>query len=289
MQLIIIKIEKNGNDEAVILNGEIILSVDPSTGECTRNVYDVALSLSNALNLNIESHKHHPDVNWTWDDVIKDLSMKKIIKQNEGVVELLNTTITDWRLSEGHTSDDLLPEHRGEYSLKMEMNIRSKQVFFSVYNKAFNKHGAAAYPMGLNGLIEIRNGVPAISIGITPDENIIHVLSNNSNELAVIKESESMASTLTPVDFSTHKDVGLVFSVDNNEALHEARLILADDTFSNYDFGDVDVKDDNGWEVDDNRWSKVVFLECTCDRSSVKKELEIIFVKGGTHITSVGC
>lgn len=299
MQLAIIKITQNGSDEAVVLNGNIILTADPSTSDSTAdpsisdstaNIHTVSQNLAEALGTPIKYINHAGEDEWSWDGVLSHLIGEGVINSGlTGTTQLINTTIADWRLSDGYEREELAPEHQGDYTLNIEVSNNSKQVFFNVYNKSFDDHKSTIHPMGLSGLIEIRNGVPAMSIGISPDENIIHLLSNNSTELAVIKEIESDKPTWMPVDFASNKDNGLVFSVENEELLQEARLVLADEAFTNHDFGDIDVKDDSGWEVEDNSWVKVVFLECTDDRSSVKKEFKVLFTDNGTHIISAEC
>lgn len=42
------------------------------------------------------------------------------------------------------------------------------------------------YSKGLFGLIECRNGVPALSLGLEESENDIHVMSNSKDEIAVL-------------------------------------------------------------------------------------------------------
>lgn len=73
MQLTIVKIIENGSDEAVTLNGNIILTCDPSCGDDVDQIKDVANNLAETLNVSIEYIEHSPEVDWDWDEVIKDL------------------------------------------------------------------------------------------------------------------------------------------------------------------------------------------------------------------------
>jgi hypothetical protein len=200
---------------------------------------------------------------------------------------LLDTTIRDWRLSEGHAESDLKPEHLGNYALKLEMSNNSKQLWFSVYNKAFDRHPKDIHPSGLHGVLEIRDGLPALSVGIDPDANVIHIHSNTSNELAVVKEVESDKPTWKPIEFIDAKFTGLCFEVDDYETLMEARTLLAHDAFGGYDFGDKVVVEDDGWEVDDCHWIKTFYYENPNGGNSLKSRFELKFSHNGTVITDM--
>ena len=288
MQLSIVKITSHGADESLLLNGNSIITCDPSCGEESEQVHAVAKNLSETLGLTIEYIEHAPKEDWSWDDVINTLKETNVIyTQHPGMTTLLNTTIKDWRLSEGHTTQDLNPEHCGEFTLNIEKSNNSNQVYLSVYNKAFDNHPVKISPCGLHCILEIRDGIPALSVGIEPDNNIIHVLSNTSNELAIVKEDDNDYPVWKPVDFIDNKYNGLCFQYDNSDILTEARAILADEVFTNYDFGDRVVADDNGWDVDNAQWSKTIFFENPNDGASIKGHLTLDFKKDSAHIVQI--
>jgi len=210
-----------------------------------------------------------------------------IQNDNPNTVNILNSTIQDWRLSEGYKESDMKPDHCGKYSLNIEQSKATGQIFFSVYNREFDKHPKDIPRFGLNGLIEIRDGVPAVSLGINPDENVIHIMSNNSNELAVIPENDAGIKTWLPVEFCEAKYKGLCFQVDDFDTLMETRTLLANEAFRGFDFGERVVKNDNGWEIEDTHWSKTVFFENPADGSDpLNGHFKLTFVENGTHIIS---
>ncbi|CAH7387915.1 hypothetical protein VCHA53O466_50005 [Vibrio chagasii] len=65
---------------------------------------------------------------------------------------------------------------------------------------------------GLHSLIEVRGGLPATSVGISQHENIIHLLSDQDSQLAVIPEFDCPSTrTWGKVEFSSNDHNGLVF------------------------------------------------------------------------------
>lgn len=73
MQLAIIKITKDGSDEAVVLNGNIILTADPGCGDSLENIEEVADNLAATLQINIHRIQVAPALDWTWEEIIEDL------------------------------------------------------------------------------------------------------------------------------------------------------------------------------------------------------------------------
>lgn len=144
--------------------------------------------------------------------------------ETENTTTLLNTQIRDWRLSDGHDEDEVPENAKGTYRLTIEKTGPANQIFFSIHDEVLTTKG---YPLGLHGFIEIRDGVPAISLGISPDDNIIHIMSNNTSELAVIKEFEGDKPTWGEVSFSEHGHNGLVFDVDYSDTVFENRIEIA--------------------------------------------------------------
>jgi hypothetical protein len=285
MQLIIIQITQNGSDLAILLNGEIILSADPSAGEDVGNVIDVATNISQCLQLpEAKVIDFSPKENWSWKDVIAQcIEDKSIVKVDDYSTTLLDTTIMDWRLTNADCAADVSESDKCHYAFKIEKHMPAEKVWFSIYNKAFDRHGKQIHPIGLHGSIEIRDGCPSISMGISPDQNVIHVTSNTSNELAVVPDSQSDKPTWMRVDSGGSKDVGFCFRVNDFDVLMEARTVLANERFEKYDFGERIVVDDDGWEINDELWEKTVYFESAGHGDSIKGEFRLRF-NSGTHI-----
>jgi len=72
-QIALLKITKNGSDEAVFLNGKKILSADPAIGEPIEMVQTVANSLSEIHGVPIKHIQHSPEEDWDWELVAGDL------------------------------------------------------------------------------------------------------------------------------------------------------------------------------------------------------------------------
>ncbi len=287
MQLSIIQITNNGSDEAVVLNGNIICTADPTCSDSLELISAVANNLQSTLQTPLSYIEVSPDEDWQWEDVIQNLKTEnKLISQTDNSTVVLDTVIKDWRLSESEDISHVPIKDRCEYALRIEKDMPAEKVWVSVYNKAFDNHGDAIYKSGLHCSIEIRDGVPALSVGISPDENVIHVLSNTSNELAVIPEQNDSKPTWLPVDFIEAKHLGYCFPVDDYEVLMEARSELANECFGNFDFGEKLVVDDSGWEIDDSVWQKSVFFEDEQGSNPSNGKFELTFTENGTHIIS---
>ena len=84
MQLVIINIISNGSDLALVLNGELIITADPSLGEETSTVESVANNLSATLKIpeaTVIDFEHDED--WNWHEVIVQLKKEGEILTSE--------------------------------------------------------------------------------------------------------------------------------------------------------------------------------------------------------------
>jgi hypothetical protein len=70
-------------------------------------------------------------------------------------------------------------------------------------------------------------------------------------------------------------------SCDDKDLL-KARKKIAEETFAHYDFGDLIVADDSGWEINNNDWSKVVFLDSEKIDDSISGVFELTFADAST-------
>jgi hypothetical protein len=291
MRLTKVFINSFGSDTGLFLGATKILSCDPSVGEDICDLNIVATNLSHALSLPIIEIDYSPAEDWNWDDVIDALILSKQIPDRDltGTTTLLNTTTKDWRLFDGYSDEDLSPEHLGEYTIKIEKNNNTNQVFVSLYNSELNHH--PHLPLnGLHAMIEVREGVPAMSIGISEDSNLIHVISDTTNNLTVFPECSSpnafaikklrYAKGMTPV-------TAIKFDHDDFGSITETRCDIANKCFSEFDFGDFVVTDDSHWEIDDWKWEKVFYGHYESDlEKTVKRSFFVKFTENGTHIVS---
>jgi hypothetical protein len=292
MQLSIINIENGSGDRAFLINDDIIITRDLSEGEAASDIDEVADNTSTALHtgltiINFDVTTLTSVDDWTWDDVLISLRSSAKIPSPSAVSIIHQDVIQDWMCSEcGDDESELDPKNIAKYDIRIEKSNNTGQLWLSIVNSEVNKLSNDTYKMGLYAFIEIRDGVPAMSIGIQPDCNIIHVMSNTSTELAVIKECDDNKPTWMKVDFCDAKHTGLCFTEsDNVEYMFEIRQELLGKALANYDFG-CSVKDTGGWEqINDDVYEMAVFLDQD-DAPSEMTKLTVTFQPHGAHIIS---
>jgi len=248
------------NEKALVLNGGLILSDSCPGGIDAINAAAIGLSLSLCLevtNINYDTdtpaHK-----NWTWDSIINDLSSSYLINKNHtyGCTTVLDIDFKDWEASLSETETNLEKSQLATYNLLMQKSNDNNQLYFSIVDK--NVRNLEQSPqMGLHGIIEIRNGLPAISLGVIPDENVIHVRTDTSKTLAVVKDWERDNPEWRQLEEIDPKQHGLVFSIDRDEDFEDLRddiveAALLNMKFDNYFFDSIP---ENGyWQEDKNVW-----------------------------------
>ncbi|GIC77204.1 hypothetical protein [Moritella sp. F3] len=226
------------------------------------------------------------------DILANDFSLQQLeakverLNEDKPIQSLLKTSIQDWRLGQGYELHDLPIDQQGKYTLDVSYAPESGQLYFAVYNASFDRHDLST--TGLNGILEIRAGLPTISLGVHPDENVIHITSNTSNSLAVVPENSNDHGKWGPVDFVDRNFPGYVFESNDSEWFMETRTTLAHEALDGFDFGDRIVEDTTqSWEIggaaglDSPVWKKDIELF-----NGIETTVEVIFNKDGTHITS---
>lgn len=117
-------------------------------------------------------------------------------KEGEQIIERV---ISDWRIGQGQ---EVAEEHRSPYTLKL--TVTGENAWFDVTENGGNPDN------GLHGLIEIRNGRPAISLGISESQTDIHIESVSQTGLFVHPDSNDVP---VDTDSSNHSDShGMDFS-----------------------------------------------------------------------------
>jgi hypothetical protein len=208
----------------------------------------------------------------------------KAIARYEQDTEILSTQIKDWRISEDPL-DEIPNEYFCNYTLKVSK--ASNALYFSVYNAEYDKHPQDLTPFGLHGVVEIRNGLPAMSLSVSEYENDLHVITNTSTAIAVVKDVNSTYHQWQPVEFYQNH-YGLVFETDGKSHLAEARAVIAADIFANYDFKDLKVETSNGWESDVDCLSKKVFIAGSDELPSSLINFVVRFQKDTAYAVKAG-
>ncbi len=292
MQLAHVSITKFGADSAVILNGKLIIIADPQIGDDADLSVRMADNLAQALGVEVENVEYAPNViDWTWEGVIDALVNDNIlVDANKERTHLYKTIIQDWMLSDGYDCKDIGVENCAEYVFTISRTGCSGAVEFSLQDKHYVELESTSdiIPQGLFGTIEIRDGVPAISLGLTPDSNTLHVISNGSSKMAVILENDDSDKEWMRVPFCSHKHRGLVITEREGAIeLESARMVIVEKLFSEYDFGDYTVEESNRWEIDGDVFKSKVFLRKEGDLSdTVMGELRVKFSPVGIHVVS---
>lgn len=277
MNLTVINTTDTSNHKIVVLNGNVIFR---STPGCTASAEE-AIKIANNLKQTLNTPINFVKADDAWQELTAN-SQEKVQANQTSIV--LDTVIKDWRLSDPDSINTVPEKDKCEYTLRIEKDLPAQKLWISIYNHAFDKLAIPFPKTGLHCSIEIRDGVPALSVGVSPDENVIHVLSNTSNELAVIPESNSTKPSWLPVDFTANRHLGFCFPVDDYEVLTEARSDLANENFGRFDFGQKIITDESEWESNDDIWEKSFTYEVeNCDIKG-KGQFVIEFSPNGTHI-----
>lgn len=166
---------------------------------------------------------------------------------------VIDTEWSDWRVAQGEEVDTC---DSNKYQVKIEHHEAQNQVWFSIVQSnvaELANDDPELVPTGLCGLIEIREGVPAISLGFDENQNAIHVVSNTHNELEVTPDhADVTASYGKSVRFT---QLSSVIAMNRQAVAHSA--------FDKYDFGNLTVTDTQGWSNEENidQWVQNITLE----------------------------
>jgi hypothetical protein len=269
-------ITENGNDHGLFLNGKSIITADPSAGDDTAQVQTIGESLAGALGTELKL-VHFPckSDSWTWDDVSAELVGINVMEPEGGMITLMDTVVED-------ESSPI------EYRIKVEGNQYTGQVFFTLYEKTIDKLGKQAYENGLNGILEVRNGCPALSLGISPDQNILHVISNACDQLAIVSETES--PEWASLSFTGSSKEALVYKIDDDGLFSGLRSDIANEVFNDFNIEEacgegLVVGDSSIWDIEDGRFVKSLHLVDSGEGEAVGY-FKVDFSKDSTHILS---
>lgn len=196
--------------------------------------------------------------------------------------------IQDWHLIEVGEDWTGPKEHRDKYRFVIEQSPRTHHVYFKVYPTSLDQLSNEVSLNGLSGVIEIRNGKPAISLGINEDDLPVHVESDIYQGLYVHKDS-SAKSSYKPYFSFDHGTCfeSTYFECDDGSWLMEARSDIANKLFDSYNFGDLIVIDTGGWNIDDREWNQTVYFENDTGGDSIKGHFELEFGDMSTVVTHI--
>lgn len=101
----------------------------------------------------------------------------------------------DWRLDGSDEADALPDSMKDEYRVVVERCVDSGKVSFQMYPRSLVDLGDESLYQGLFGVLEIRNGKPAMSFGLTADDIGLHVESDVNNGLYIHADDFDLVET----------------------------------------------------------------------------------------------
>jgi hypothetical protein len=202
---------------------------------------------------------------------------------------LADFEIQDWKIG---CESDVPREHQDIYRFVVQKSARQNQVHFQLYSKELDGVSDEVTLNGLSGLIEVRNGKPAMSIGLEENNLCIHLESDIYSGVHI--HADSSVSPYSTV-WKSHSH-GMYFPTLYSSCADEfwllrARTAIADKFFQNYDLPDkLVIAESNGWQIAGDCWKQCVFFECPAGGDTIKGLVEINFAENSTVIaySSVG-
>ncbi|MDA8652367.1 hypothetical protein N9L75_07345 [Porticoccaceae bacterium] len=220
------------------------------------------------------------------------LSQEHVFSRSEKTSPCTSNVLADFIIQDWHVTqvgDGWIgpKEHRDAYRFVIEQSPSTNQVYFRIYPKVMDELSDELTLNGLAGCIEIRNGKPAISLGTNENDLPVHVESDIIEGLHIHCDSgseparEQFKSFDHGISFDSH-----YYRCNDSSWLMEVRSDIANERFGYYDFGELLVVDDNGWEVEDAHWSKTVFFENPAGGDSIKGHYELHFANDSIVVLS---
>jgi hypothetical protein len=194
--------------------------------------------------------------------------------------------IQDWKIKEGV---DLPAEHKEVYRCVIEQSVSTSQVYFRLYPKVLDVCSDDLALNGFSGVLEVRNGKPAMSIGVNEDNICVHIESDAHSGVYVHTDQD-----VPPQPLSWHSashDINfpaLYYRCDQGAWLMEARSEIANKVFEGYQFQhDLLVSDTGGWSIEDGYWKQVCYFDNPTGGDTIKGYVELNFAKDSTMVLSM--
>lgn len=171
---------------------------------------------------------------------------------------------------------DQLQPHR----LKVSLTDDHSALEFALYPHSLDSLHDIIPKNGIAGRIEVRNGRPAMSLGLAEGELPIHIESDvfagfdfHTDPFVTSKQSF--------YDFNHGESIAKRhFKLASSEWLHSVRRILANKAFEEYDFGNQVIQDSSGWEISDSEWKQTLYIEDPDGGDSMKERFNVQFSEG---------
>lgn len=201
------------------------------------------------------------------------------------------TTLADFEIQDWDIDNEDLPiEHRDVYRCKIQQSKHTRQIYFDIYPKHLDAVDNEVTLNGLSGVLEVRGGRPALSVGVNSEEMDLYIESINYGDLFVHKNDhiKSQIASLPLGIGSNYLHSGIIYKCGASAWLNEAREQLAQNALESFNFGHTLTEaESNGWETADTYWKKVIFWENPAGGASIKGHFEVVFADNSTQIISV--
>ncbi len=218
-------------------------------------------------------------------ELIESIDLEKTRKEKNQYHQkiLLDCEIQDWRVAEGAELPDA---HKENYRFVIEQSVTVNQVYFKLYPTSLDQLSRNTTQNGLAGVVEIRNGKPAISLGVFEEDQSVHIESDAHKGLFVHHDFNSTPEYTSWRSESHNMEFkGYYYPCDNRIWLRKARKELAEIAFDNYQFDQaVTAMDD--WSVSDDIWSRTVHYK-DHNGEKIKGNLQIKFAVDAVLILSI--
>ena len=202
-----------------------------------------------------------------------------------GMQVLADFTIKDWHTIDESDARECPVVHQTPYRMIITQSPQDNRVLFKVFPEVIDKLIDEEDKQGLYGCIEIHEGLPGISLGLSEESSCLHVETDIHSGFFVHTDGDieprhdSWKSTNYTDDFN-----GLYFKFSNGAWLDNTRRKVAENAFDSHDFSSIGtIEAHNGWEVFDGEFKKTVFYEDFSGGDSIKGTFSLEFAKGSIY------
>lgn len=188
---------------------------------------------------------------------------------------VVDKDIMDWRLASGDESQEVAAEFRDTYRMVIEQFAGTNQVYFTVYPKHLDGVTRDIPRNGLSGLLEIRDGKPAMSFGLNDENLTIHVESDIVNGFHVYHDSLDTYDSMFSSD-SKGRDIRSLYYCHGEDGwLIDAREEVAAQHHNQHFDKQGYVKSSNPWCTTGDTLTRIVEFR---REDGFENEVEIISV-----------
>lgn len=187
---------------------------------------------------------------------------EQVLDNDSGLITLSDCLIRDWRYSEDLKSD--IPEDcRDYYRLTVEQAQSTGQIYIKLYPNIIDELSEQLPEHGLGLCIEVRDGLPALSMGLTPYDLDVRVESDLNSNLVINND-------ITGTE--------LEVQLDNGDWLRQARTAVAELAYEKQMFEIEGFIDDSGAEFDGKEYKRTFFQRREDLGESVAYEFHCTFL-----------